>query len=54
VPAGTNPLATFTGTTESFYRLLGGRLAERYTLAGTEVTGRSVTLDGLRRVFPGY
>jgi len=53
VPAGTNPLATFTGTTESFYRLLGGRLAERYTPAGTEVTG-SVTLDDLRRVFPGF
>ncbi|ONI78324.1 hypothetical protein BWI15_02285 [Kribbella sp. ALI-6-A] len=53
LPAGTNPLATFTGTTESFYRLLGGRLAERYTPAGTEVTG-SVTLDDLRRVFPGF
>ncbi|NDI47069.1 maleylpyruvate isomerase family mycothiol-dependent enzyme [Goekera deserti] len=53
VPAGTNPLVTFTGTTESFYRLLGGRLAEPYTPAGTEVTG-SVTLDDLRRVFPGF
>jgi uncharacterized protein (TIGR03083 family) len=53
VPAGANPLATFTGTTESFYRLLGGRLAVRYTPAGTEVTG-SVTLDDLRRVFPGF
>jgi hypothetical protein len=53
VPAGTHPLATFTGTTESFYRLLGGRLAERHTPAGTEVTG-SVTLDDLRRVFPGF
>jgi uncharacterized protein (TIGR03083 family) len=53
VPAGANPLATFTGTTESFYRLLGGRLAARYTPAGTEVTG-SVTLDDLRRVFPGF
>jgi uncharacterized protein (TIGR03083 family) len=53
VPAGTNPPATFTGTTESFYRLLGGRLVERYTPAGTEVTG-SVTLDDLRQVFPGF
>jgi uncharacterized protein (TIGR03083 family) len=53
VPAGTNPPATFHGTTESFYRLLGGRLAERYTPAGTEVAG-SVTLDDLRRVFPGF
>jgi hypothetical protein len=53
VPAGTNPRATFTGTTESFYRLLGGRLVERYTPAGTEVTG-SVTLDDLRQVFPGF
>jgi uncharacterized protein (TIGR03083 family) len=53
VPAGPDPLATFTGTTESFYRLLGGRLTERYTPAGTEVTG-SVSLDDLRRVFPGF
>lgn len=53
VPADITPHATFTGTTESFYRLLGGRLTERYTPAGTEVTG-SVTLDDLRRVFPGF
>ena len=53
VPAATNPIATFTGTTESFYRLLGGRLTERYTPPGTDVTG-SVTLDDLRRVFPGF
>jgi uncharacterized protein (TIGR03083 family) len=52
-PTGSNPLATFTGTTESFYRLLGGRLTERHTPAGTAITG-SVTLDDLRRVFPGY
>ena len=53
VPAGANPRAIFTGTTESFYRLLGGRLAERHTPAGTEVTG-GVTLADLRRVFPGF
>jgi uncharacterized protein (TIGR03083 family) len=53
VPACDDPLATFTGTTESFYRLLGGRLTGRHTPAGTEVTG-SVTLDDLRRVFPGF
>lgn len=53
VPAGTSSLATFSGTTESFYRLLGGRLTERYTPAGTGVTGNT-TLDDLRRVFPGF
>lgn len=53
VPAGPDPLASFSGTTESFYRLLGGRLTERHTPAGTEVTG-NVTLDDLRRVFPGF
>ena len=45
--------ATFTGSLEAVVRLLGGRLAPRYTPAGTEVTG-NVTLENLRKVFPGY
>ncbi|MCW2849677.1 MAG: hypothetical protein JWR90_3651 [Marmoricola sp.] len=45
--------ATFSGPLESAIRLLSGRLKPEYTPAGVEVTG-NVTLDDLRRVFPGY
>lgn len=45
--------ATFTGAPEALLRLLAGRLAAAYTPAMVEVTG-SVTLDDMRRVFPGY
>lgn len=38
---------------ESFLRLLSGRLTEPYTPAAVAVSG-SVSLDELRRVFPGY
>jgi hypothetical protein len=38
---------------EAAIRLIGGRLAAAHTPAGTEVVG-DVTLDDLRRVFPGY
>jgi uncharacterized protein (TIGR03083 family) len=51
-PAG-SPTATFTGAPEAAVRLLSGRLAPAYTPEGVEVTG-NVTLDDLRRVFPGY
>ena len=47
------PTATFTGPLESAVRLLAGRLTPRYTPAGVEVTG-NITLDELRRVFPGF
>jgi uncharacterized protein (TIGR03083 family) len=53
VPAGTNPTATFTGAPEAFYRLMGGRLGQDHTPAGVTVTG-NVTLDDVRRVFPGF
>jgi uncharacterized protein (TIGR03083 family) len=45
--------ATFTGQLEAAIRLLAGRLTTRHTAEDVEVTG-NVTLDDLRRVFPGY
>lgn len=47
------PTATFTGTPESFVRLLGGRLRPEHTPQDVEVSG-NVTLADLRAVFPGY
>ncbi|MEU8378337.1 maleylpyruvate isomerase family mycothiol-dependent enzyme [Streptosporangium sp. NPDC048865] len=38
---------------ESWARLLGGRLAPEHTPPSVTVTGDGVTLDDLRRVFPG-
>lgn len=45
--------ATFRGDLEAVVRLVAGRLTPSYTPADVEVTG-NVTLDDLRRVFPGY
>jgi uncharacterized protein (TIGR03083 family) len=45
--------ATFTGPLEAGIRLLGGRLTEAHTPDGVSVEG-NVTLDDLRKVFPGY
>jgi len=45
--------ATFTGPLESAVRLFGGRLTPKYTPDQVDVVG-NVTLDDLRRVFPGY
>ena len=55
VPASgsAGPTATFQGTPEAALRLLAGRLKAPYLPDGVEVTG-NVTLDDLRRVFPGY
>ena len=47
------PTATFTGSREAVVRLMAGRLKPENTPAGIEVTG-NVTLEDLRRVFPGY
>ncbi len=47
-----SPSATFTGSAEAFVRLLSGRLKAPYDKEVT-VEG-SVTLDDLRRVFPGF
>jgi uncharacterized protein (TIGR03083 family) len=51
--AVTNPTATFVGPLESAVRLVGGRLTAAHTPAGVEVIG-DLTLDDLRKVFPGY
>jgi uncharacterized protein (TIGR03083 family) len=47
-----SPSATFNGPQEAFVRLVNGRLKEPY-VDGVTVEG-SVTLDELRRVFPGF
>jgi uncharacterized protein (TIGR03083 family) len=49
----TGATAALSGGPEAAIRLLGGRLTAMYTPAGVEVTG-NVTLDDLRRVFPGF
>ncbi|MDI1289582.1 MAG: maleylpyruvate isomerase family mycothiol-dependent enzyme [bacterium] len=48
-----NADATFSGPTEAFVRLLVGRLDADHTPADVAVSGAGVTLDQLRRVFPG-
>jgi uncharacterized protein (TIGR03083 family) len=45
--------ATFSGPSESVVRLIAGRLKPVHTPAAVQVSG-NVTLDDLRRVFPGY
>lgn len=45
--------ATLTGGAEAAVRLLGGRLREEHAPAHVRVTG-NVSLDDLRKVFPGY
>ncbi|GAA3111836.1 uncharacterized protein (TIGR03083 family) [Kribbella aluminosa] len=47
-----DPTATFEGPKEAVVRLLTGRLGAEHA-AGVTVTG-NVTLDDLRKVFPGY
>ncbi|TCC01552.1 maleylpyruvate isomerase family mycothiol-dependent enzyme [Kribbella soli] len=47
-----DPTATFEGPAEAVVRLLNGRLGAGHA-AGVSVTG-NVTLDELRKVFPGY
>ena len=51
--SGPPATATFNGPLEAAVRLLAGRLATPHTPDDVEVTG-NVTLDDLRRVFPGY
>ncbi|HVT64222.1 MAG TPA: maleylpyruvate isomerase family mycothiol-dependent enzyme [Mycobacteriales bacterium] len=45
--------ATFDGPLEAFIRLISGRLKPEHTPSGVAVTG-NVSLDDLRKVFPGY
>jgi uncharacterized protein (TIGR03083 family) len=53
VPSAPPAAAIFTGPIEAAVRLLAGRLTPEYTPAAVVVTGE-VSLDELRRVFPGY
>ncbi|MFL6156333.1 MAG: maleylpyruvate isomerase family mycothiol-dependent enzyme [Marmoricola sp.] len=54
VQSGTDgATATFSGAPEAALRLTSGRLRPEYTPADVAVTG-NVTLDELRRVFPGF
>jgi uncharacterized protein (TIGR03083 family) len=48
-----SPTATYHGPLEGMVRLMSGRLRPERTPEGVEVTG-NVSLDDLRRVFPGY
>jgi hypothetical protein len=52
-PSVEDATATFDGSMEAFLRLLAGRLKPEFTPPGTTVSG-NVSLDDLRRVFPGY
>ncbi len=49
----TGPTATFAGPLEAAIRLVTGRLTPDHTSGDVAVTG-AVTLDDLRRVFPGF
>ncbi|MGX7681644.1 maleylpyruvate isomerase family mycothiol-dependent enzyme [Jatrophihabitans sp. DSM 45814] len=51
--AAVPPTATFSGPLEAALRLVAGRLTAAYTPDGVDVTG-NVSLDDLRRVFPGF
>ncbi|MCR6487350.1 maleylpyruvate isomerase family mycothiol-dependent enzyme [Amycolatopsis sp. OK19-0408] len=52
VPDLESPSATFSGSAAAFVRLVSGRLKAPYD-KGIDVAG-NVTLDELRRVFPGF
>jgi uncharacterized protein (TIGR03083 family) len=52
-PGTQGTTATYAGPLEAAVRLLAGRLAPEHTPETAEVTG-NVSLDDLRRVFPGY
>ncbi|MDH2426566.1 maleylpyruvate isomerase family mycothiol-dependent enzyme [Sphaerisporangium sp. TRM90804] len=49
-----SPDAVLTAPAEWWLRLVSGRHAPAHTPAGVELTGDSLTLDDLRRTFPGF
>lgn len=53
VPSGGATTATFQGGADAVARLMSGRLTAAHTPAAVTVTG-NVSLEDLRRVFPGY
>jgi len=46
--------ATLTAPAEWWLRLIAGRHAPQHTPAAVSLTGEKITLDDLRRVFPGF
>jgi len=52
-PGAEDTTATFEGPLEAGIRLLAGRLTPEHTPDGVDVTG-NITLDDLRKAFPGY
>jgi uncharacterized protein (TIGR03083 family) len=54
VDAPAAPDAVLIAPGEWWLRLIAGRHAAEYTPAGVRVTGDAITLDDLRRLFPGY
>jgi uncharacterized protein (TIGR03083 family) len=52
-PTAEEATADFAGPLEAFVRLIGGRLTPTRTPAAVSVSG-NVSLDDLRRVFPGF
>jgi uncharacterized protein (TIGR03083 family) len=52
-PGTDDVTATFEGPLEAGVRMLSGRLTPEHTPAGTTIAG-NLTLDDLRRVFPGF
>ena len=53
VPVGGEPTATLEGSADAVARLVSGRLTPAHTPVDVRVSG-AVTLEDLRRVFPGY
>jgi len=53
-PVTDAPDAVLSGPAEAWLRLITGRLAATYTPATLALTGDLVSLDDLRRVFPGF
>ena len=54
VEAPADPDAVLTAPAEWWLRLVTGRHAPKHTPATVQITGGAVTLDDLRRVFPGF
>jgi uncharacterized protein (TIGR03083 family) len=54
VEAPGSPDAVLTAPAEWVLRLVSGRHAPEHTPAAVSVTGGTITLDDLRRVFPGF
>lgn len=52
--APANTIGVLSGPAEAFVRLISGRLAPEHTPTTVKLESDAVTLDDLRKVFPGY